>query len=119
MAVSIEEFGKALTSLEEAISLPKTDITRDAAIQRFEFCVELSWKTSKKILGTNTSSPKQVIREMAQANLISDIQIWFDAIDKRNITSHTYNESLAEEVFTFIQSFFPYAKDLFNKLKTI
>lgn len=119
MSVSIEEFGKALKSLEEVIALPKTDITRDAAIQRFEFCVELSWKTSKKIMGTNTSSPKQVIREMAQANLISDVQIWFDAIDKRNITSHTYNESLAEEVFTFIKLFSPHARNLYSKLKTI
>lgn len=117
MSVSIQEFEKALTSLEEVLGMPKTDITRDAAIQRFEFCVELSWKTAKKIMGTNTSAPKQVIREMAQAKLIADVQLWFDAIDKRNITSHTYNESLAEEVFSFIKIFFPHAKDLLNKLK--
>lgn len=86
MSVSIQEFEKALNSLKEVISIPKTDITRDAAIQRFEFCVELAWKTSKKVMGTNTSAPKQVIREMAQANYISDVQLWFDAIDKRNIT---------------------------------
>lgn len=117
MSVSILEFEKALTSLEEVLSMPKTDVTRDAAIQRFEFCVELSWKTSKKAMGTGTSAPKQVIREMAQANLISDVELWLNAIDKRNITSHTYNESLAEEVFSFINSFLPHAKELLQKLK--
>ena len=117
MSVSIQEFEKALMSLEKVLNMPKTDVTRDAAIQRFEFCVELSWKTSKKVMGTNTSAPKQVIREMAQANYISDVQLWFDAIDKRNITSHTYNESLAEEVFNFIKTFFPHAKELLIKLK--
>lgn len=118
MSVSILEFEKALNSLEQVILMPKTDVTRDAAIQRFEFCVELSWKTSRKIMGTTTSAPKQVIREMAQANYISDVPLWLEAIDKRNITSHTYNESLAEEVFSFINTFFPHAKDLLNKLKT-
>lgn len=117
MSVSIQEFQKTLTSLEEVLSMPKTDITRDAAIQRFEFCVELSWKTSRKVMGTTSTAPKQVIREMAQAHLISDVHLWLDAIDKRNITSHTYNESLAEEVFAFIKTYFPHAKDLLTKLK--
>jgi hypothetical protein len=57
MAVSIEEYSKALLSLEEALALPKTDIVRDATIQRFEFCVELAWKTAKKVMGTQTSAP--------------------------------------------------------------
>lgn len=54
MAVSIKEYSKALLSLEEALSLPKNDIVRDATIQRFEFCIELAWKTSKKVMGTQT-----------------------------------------------------------------
>ena len=46
--VSIKELERALESLDKALNESKTDITRDASIQRFEFCVELSWKTSKK-----------------------------------------------------------------------
>jgi predicted transcriptional regulator len=37
----------ALERLGEALHEPKTDIVRDAAIQRFEFSFELFWKTLK------------------------------------------------------------------------
>jgi len=49
MAVSLTELSKVLTSLEEALMVEKTDISRDASIQRFEFCVELDWKVSRWI----------------------------------------------------------------------
>ena len=117
MAVSLNEFKKALESLEEALAAEKTDLNRDASIQRFEFCVELAWKTSKKVMGTSTSAPKQVIREMAQSNLITDVDFWLTTIDQRNLSSHTYNKNLAEKVYSFAKDFLPKAKDLLSKLE--
>jgi len=117
MAVSLEELSKALVALEGALTVEKTDITRDASIQRFEFCVELSWKSAKKVMGTSTSAPKQVIREMAQNGFINDVDFWLKAIDQRNLSSHTYNETLAEEVFAFAASFLNPAKQLLEKLQ--
>ena len=118
MGVSLKELEKAVTSLEKALKENKNDIVRDAVIQRFEFCVELAWKVSKKIMGTSSTAPKQVIREMAQNSLIKDPSPWLEAIDKRNLSSHTYNENLAEEVFSFANSFLPLLKDLFKVLKS-
>ena len=66
MAVSLKELEKAVSSLEAALSLEVNDIVRDAAIQRFEFCIELSWKNARKVMGTAITAPKQVVREMAQ-----------------------------------------------------
>ena len=117
MAVSLEELSKTLVSLEEALSVEKTDISRDASIQRFEFCVELSWKSAKKVMGTSTAAPKQVIREMAQSGLIEDVEFWLKSIDQRNLSSHTYNQKLAEEVFAFAKSFLDPAKQLLTKLE--
>ena len=117
MAASLEEYKKALIALGEALSAEKTDITRDASIQRFEFCVELAWKSAKKVMGTNTSAPKQVIREMAQSEYIDDVEFWLNAIDQRNLSSHTYNESLANQVYDFAQSFLPKAQSLLAKLE--
>lgn len=119
MAVSVEEYSKSVQRLKEALAQEKNEFIRDSVIQRFEFCIELAWKTSKKIMGTSTTAPKQVIREMAQNALIDDVEIWLRAIDERNLSSHTYNEDLAESVYKFIKEFFPYAEKLSKKLKTI
>jgi len=73
MSVSIEKFAKAVNALEQSLARPEDDVVRDASIQRFEFCVELAWKTNRKFMGTQSSAPKQVIREMAQNGLISDV----------------------------------------------
>ena len=118
MAVSIEEYFKALLSLEEALSLPKTDIVRDATIQRFIFCIELAWKTSKKVMGTQTSAPKQVLREMAQNGFIENVDLWFDFLENRNLSLHTYDQVLAEKVFASAQKFLPEGKKLEAKLKS-
>lgn len=117
MAISLEELSKALDSLEKALSVEKTDISRDASIQRFEFCVELSWKTARKVMGTSATAPKQVIREMAQSGLVDDVDFWLNSIDQRNLSSRTYNEKLAEEVFGFAKSFLEPAKNLLAKLR--
>ena len=118
MAVSIEEYFKALLSLEEALSLPKTDIVRDATIQRFEFCVELAWKPAKKVMGTQTSAPKQVLREMAQNGFIENVDLWFDFLENRNLSSHTYDPVLAEKVYASAQVFLPEGQKLEAKLKS-
>ena len=107
MAVSINEYKKAVARLEEALAQPKDEFIRDSVIQRFEFCIELAWKTARKVMGSPTTAPKHIVREMAQNQLIADVDIWLKAIDQRNLSSHTYNEDLAEQVYQFIQDFLP------------
>jgi len=41
---------KAADKFNQVLEMPKNEITRDAAIQRFEFTYELVWKTLKRIL---------------------------------------------------------------------
>lgn len=119
MAVSIEEFTKVVQRLEDALAQEKNEFIRDSVIQRFEFCVELSWKTSRKLMGTSITAPKQVIREMAQNGLIDDVDIWLQAIDERNNSSHTYNQDLAEKVYSFVVSFLPALKELTVRLEKL
>lgn len=118
MSVSQDEYQKALKALQEVLALPKTDVTRDAAIQRFEFTVELAWKTCKKLMGTASTAPKEVIREMAQNGFITDVTFWLVAIDKRNLSSHTYNSTLADEVFDFAIRFAAEAQKLADQMRT-
>jgi len=117
--VSWLEYERALAALDEALQAPKTSLNRDATIQRFEFCVELAWKTCKKALGTSSTAPKVVIREMAQQKLIESPEEWFDYLEARNLSSHTYKEELAEKVYAVAQKFLPRALGLLQKIKKI
>lgn len=74
---------------------------RAGAIQAFEFSFELAWKTIKRILtqkGIDVRSPRDAFREAAANKLIDDPTIWFQFLDKRNLTSHTYDETTALEI---------------------
>jgi nucleotidyltransferase substrate binding protein (TIGR01987 family) len=101
------EFSKAVSRLGDALAQPKNDFLRDSVIQRFEFSIELAWKTARKVMGTATTAPKDIVREMAQAGYITDVEDWLRGVDMRNLSSHTYKEDLAELVYGFAKSFFP------------
>ncbi|HHH53168.1 MAG TPA: nucleotidyltransferase, partial [Bacteroidetes bacterium] len=45
-------------------------------------------------------------REAYSVGLIEDGDIWMEMISSRNLTSHTYNEEIAEEVFIKIKEAF-------------
>jgi nucleotidyltransferase substrate binding protein (TIGR01987 family) len=112
MSPSTKEFVRATLRLGEALAQKKDEYVRDSVIQRFEFCVELAWKTSRKLMGTATTAPKEVVREMAQNSYIWEVELWLKAIDQRNLSSHTYREEVAEEVYAFAAQFFPELKKL-------
>ena len=89
--------------LERAITAAKanTEITMAGAIQAFECCYELSWKTMQRILayrGNKIASPRSAFRLAAQEQLIADPEIWFGFIKQRNITTHTYNKEYAADI---------------------
>ncbi len=90
---------------------------RDACIQRFEFCVELSWKTAVKALGLEIKSPNIAIRDMARNNLIDNTDLWFDLLVARNKTSHTYDEDVAVEVYTMTQKSIVHFESLCKKIE--
>lgn len=81
-------------------------MVRDAAIQRFEYTFEALWKSAQAFLrafeGLDRGSPKGVIRACLQTNLLNDAQTnhALAMTDDRNLTSHTYNESLAKQIFS-------------------
>jgi nucleotidyltransferase substrate binding protein (TIGR01987 family) len=122
---STAELKKAIESLKTSLELynnslnePNEDARlafRDACIQRFEYCIELSWKTSMKVLGSATAAAKPAVREMARNNLILDAELWFKFIEARNNSSHSYDEEVAKKVFIEIELFFPEV----NKLLTV
>lgn len=79
----------------------KTEQERAGTIQAFEYCFELVWKTMKRLLeerGKIANSPREAFRMAALEGFISDPELWFDFLRKRNLTVHTYNQEEANEV---------------------
>ena len=104
---SLANLEKAYKSLTEDCSSPITE-DRDKAgiIKNFEFVYELFWKAMKRKLedeGQSTTTPKDVIRRAFEYNYILDEEIWLQIIKDRNLTVHTYDQNLADELVKHIK----------------
>lgn len=74
-----QRFNAALLQLQKALNAPKTEYTRDAVIQRFEFTYDLAWKTLKSYLETLdliVLSPKETLKVAFQQGLLADARAW-------------------------------------------
>ena len=120
-----QNFEKAYFSLNESIEAfnhePKNLFIRDSIIQRYEYTIELAWKTLKDYLEEegfiDVSSPKKVIRQALKEGTITD-PAWLKALDDRNKTTHAYNEAMATEVTAEIkEQYFYLLRDLYFTLK--
>jgi nucleotidyltransferase substrate binding protein (TIGR01987 family) len=121
-----QNFEKAYLLLDEVINGYQLDdlsqLEKEGLIQRFEMVIELSWKTLKDYLENegydNVKNGKQAIRQAFQDEIIHDAEGWMSALEKRNITSHTYNENILAEMLEFISTtFYPIVRELYFQLK--
>ena len=98
----LRSFVTAVGRLKEALHAEEGPLTKDAAIQRFEFSFELAWKALQKELrkrGIDRASPREVLRAAWSEGLLTDEGAWIAMLEDRNLTSHTYDEALAKAVF--------------------
>jgi nucleotidyltransferase substrate binding protein (TIGR01987 family) len=77
-----EDFTAAVTRLEQALALPKDDIIRDSAIQRFEISFELCWKFLKAHLEEEhnaiCTSPRTCFRAAFKNGVLDNDPFWID-----------------------------------------
>lgn len=104
----IQNWHNAIQRLKYAIDKDNgDDLIRDAIIQRFEFTIELSWKTLKKFLvykwEPDNLMSKDIFRKFYEYGIVTDIQIWIDFIDDRNLLAHIYSEEQAIDVYNFVK----------------
>lgn len=120
-------FDTALTRLKEAIDLyekQENPVLLDGTIQRFEFCVELGWKLLKEYLEFEKmgdfNSPRATIKESFSIGLIENAEQWLDMLDDRNLTSHTYDEEIAKEIYrNIIAKYYNILVQTKNKIKSV
>ncbi len=106
--LQLATFDKVLAKLDKALKkdMAADDVYLDGVIQRFEFCFELAWKMMKAYLaydGIEANSPRASIREGFAAGLIPNAEAWLDMLEKRNLSSHTYDEKTALDLYEHIK----------------
>ncbi len=127
--IDLGSFRKALNNLERGLdrseAAPDDEELRDGAIQRFEYTYELAWKSLKRVLELESASPdvidmlsfRDLMRLGAERGFIDEPSEWFAFREERNISSHTYDEAKAAEVYASALRFRVAAKHLFEKLE--
>ena len=127
----------ALNSLEDALEVvagyhPKRPddkmwrTLRAGVIQHFEFSYELSWKLLQRVL-KEMLPPEQVqgvsrrhlYRLAQEKGLIEDVAPWWRFHEARNLTSHVYDEAVADQVYLAAIDFLPHARALLARLEQV
>ncbi len=111
LKLMIKNAEKALSTLHKIITEPYSTIVRDATIKRFEYTFEIIWKLTKsyleKIEGIIVNSPKSCFSEAFKVSLMDEEESIraLEMTDDRNMTSHTYHEELAEQIYQKIKQY--------------
>lgn len=107
-----DNFKRAFALLSEAIrTMQKRELNQleqEGIIQRFEYTWELTWKVLKDYLEyrgviLDTVTPAAVIKAAVAANLITNGDVWMNALDSRNKMSHTYDFKKFEKIIIDIE----------------
>lgn len=117
-----QNFEKAVGHLQEAIEIKTPSyIEKAGIIQIYEFTFELAWKTLKDYLEDkhlDVKFPRDALKEGFMNEIIKEGDIWMDMLEKRNLMSHTYNESNAELAYNLIKTdYFFQIFDLYQTLQ--
>ena len=96
-------YRKALLQLSRFIEKGElNELEKQGLIQSFEYNYELAWNTIKDFYEsqgeTNIQGSRDAIRLAFRRGLIENGEAWMEMIESRTLTSHTYNEDVAEAI---------------------
>ena len=108
-------YKKALATLTKGIEqyhrAGLSDLEKQGIIQGFEFTHELCWKVMQDFFKdqgeTTLYGSKDATRLAFNRGLITKGEVWMNMIMDRNLTSHTYQEDISEQIFNrIVNSYF-------------
>jgi nucleotidyltransferase substrate binding protein (TIGR01987 family) len=113
---------KAQAAFEQFRQDMKTNRDKVGAIHAFKICYELSWKIMKRILttqGIESTAPRDIFRKAAAAKLIDNPEEWFGFIEKRHLTSYTYEQENIDAIVASFDSFSAELQALVERIKPL
>ena len=120
----LQNLNQAVKRLEDACGLEKySELEAAGLVQTYEFTFELAWNTMKDRLtfeGFDVKSPRETIKKAFTVGLIPDADQWLEALQTRNLFTHTYDEDLAAEAIGMIRErLWPMIERLAGKLNLL
>ena len=123
-----DNYGRALKTLRNAAELatqrPLSELEQQGLIQGFEFTHELAWNLLKDFLEAQGIAgligSRDAIRTAFKNGLLEDGETWMEMIKARNLSSHTYQQDLAQRIATDILTrFYPAFEALEPKMQSM
>ena len=117
-----QDLVKSLDTLAQAMKQPESVLVRDSAIKRFELTYEVLWKylqiSMREKRAIQILNPVAAFRELLSQNLSSaqEVESFLEMAKTRNLTVHTYDESLAAEVYRKIPGYYDLMKKVSAKI---
>lgn len=124
LLLEVKKTKEALLSLQNIYNKEpaKDRIIIDATIKRFESAFDLFWKTLRIFFyykGLNIHYPKDILKQAYVTNLLDDELLWLRLLQDTNLTSHSYDDILADEIFQRIQKYVPLLTTSFDKIDSL
>lgn len=118
---NLDNLERAMARLGEALTQDcSNSIVIDGTIQRFEFAIELYWKTLKGILeveGIQTTTPREALQQAYIAGWLNNEHTWLQMLKDRNETSYVYDEDKARKIYVNIGQYYPEMKKTLSVLR--
>ena len=128
--LDITNLKNSIKSLQECIKAYQTvtdtqmrGFIEDSCVKRFEFTVETSWKLMKKYLKEvygkedKELTMNNIFRLMEGYGFIKSWEIWRGYYDRRNDTSHEYNQEKAMNILKSMDNLLEDANYLYSELE--
>jgi len=117
---------KALSNLDEAVKLSEerelTKLEKQGLIQSFEYTYELAWNTIRDFYRSkgevDIQGSRDAFRLAFERGLIEDGQVFMNMIKSRQLSSHTYNEETADDIYQdIVNHYFCAFQELVERLQ--
>ena len=107
-----DNFKSALNNLKDIFTYdePYGNVEIAGIVGLYEICFEQAWKAMKDILTSHgfaegeTGSPRMILKTAYKAGMISDEELWLNALISRNNVAHAYNEAIALDIINQTKS---------------
>lgn len=127
----LNDLEAALANFRDSLTLEPTlfpdlvaDNIKSGQIQKFEFTVELLWKTVQVFLyevdGVDVITPKSVAKEFVEAGYCDyeAYELFIRAVNDRNQLSHIYRQEMAESIWKRLPEYISMTEQIIHAMQS-